>query len=140
MPVDGERQETLTRVEAHFEQFSGPIPPPSIMRGYEDVLPGSADRILTMAEFGQRHRASYENRGLLFGFLAALALIALSAYVVSLGFAAASVGVIVASIASTAGTFVYSNHSRRQELREKREALQNPSSRPELPESGSDPS
>ena len=140
MPDDGERQETLTRVEAHFEQFSGPIPPPSTMRGYEDILPGSADRILTMAEFAQKHRASYENRGLLFGFLAALALIALSAYVVSLGFAAASVGVIVASIASTAGTFVYSNHSRRQELREKREALQNPSSRPELPESGSDPS
>ena len=110
------------------------------MRGYEEVQPGSADRILATMEREQKQRATYENRGLLFGFLAAMALIALSAYVVSLGFAAASVGVIVTSIASTAGTFVYSNHSRRQELREKREALQNPSSQPELPDSGSDPS
>ena len=30
--------------------FSGPIPPPQFLEGYERVLPGSADRILTMAE------------------------------------------------------------------------------------------
>lgn len=27
-------------------EFSGPIPPPSIIEGYERVLPGSADRIM----------------------------------------------------------------------------------------------
>ncbi len=113
--------------------------PPELMRAYEEVLPGSADRILTMAEREQKLRATYENLGLVFGFVAALALIALSAYVVSLGFAWQSVGIIIGSIAGTAGTFVYSNRSRRKELREKREALQNPPSPPELPESGNDP-
>ena len=34
-------------------EFSGPIPPPSIIEGYERVLPGSADRIITMAENSQ---------------------------------------------------------------------------------------
>ena len=27
------------------KQFSGPIPPPEIIKGYEEVLPGAADRI-----------------------------------------------------------------------------------------------
>lgn len=79
MSDDGERRETLTRVEAHFVEYSGPLPPPGAMQGYEDVLPGSADRILTMAELRQRQLARYETLGLVFGFLVAVALIALSA-------------------------------------------------------------
>lgn len=32
----------------------GPLPLPELFRGYEDVLPGAADRILTMAERAQQ--------------------------------------------------------------------------------------
>ncbi len=103
-----------------------------MMRAYEEILPGSADRILKMAEREQARQIDYDIRGLVFGFIAALCLIALSAYVVSLGFAWQSVGVVIGSIAGTAGTFIYSNRSRRQELREKRAALQQPSAAPEL--------
>lgn len=35
---------------------SGPLPHPNILRGYEDILPGSAERILQMAEKEQIHR------------------------------------------------------------------------------------
>ena len=128
------KPENATRVEAHFQQYSGPIPPPDMMRAYEEILPGSAERILNMAEREQARQINYDNRGLLFGFIAALCLIALSAYIVSLGFAWQSVGVVIGSLAGTAGTFIYSNRSRRQELREKREALQQPSAAPELPD------
>ncbi len=38
------------------EQYSGPIPHPSIVERYERTLPGSADRILSMAE--ERQAAS----------------------------------------------------------------------------------
>lgn len=131
---ESDRREFI-QVDAQFERTTGPIPPPGMMRGYEDVLPGSADRILTMAEYAQRHRASYENRGMLFAFIVALVLIGLSAYAISLGFAAASVGVIVASIASTAGTFIYSNRVKERAMREKRAALEQPSVAPELPDS-----
>ena len=131
---EGERQEFI-QLDAHFERTTGPIPPPGMLRGYEETLPGSADRIFTMAEFAQKHRANYENRGLLCAFGVALILVALSAYAMSLGFAAASVGVIVASIASSAGTFIYSNQARRKELRDRRAALQQPSTAPELPDS-----
>ena len=43
----------LVQQSAHF---SGPIPPPDAMAGYEEVLPGSADRIMTMAENEQKLR------------------------------------------------------------------------------------
>lgn len=109
------------------------------MRAYEEIHPGSADRILALVEHEQKQRASYENRGLFLGFVAALALIGLSAYIVSLGFAWQSIGVVIGSIAGTAGTFVYSNRSRRQELREKRAALQQPATAPTLPDSASPP-
>lgn len=36
--------------------YEGPLPPPSHLRAYEDVLPGLADRIVTMAETEQRLR------------------------------------------------------------------------------------
>jgi uncharacterized membrane protein len=29
---------------------AGPLPPPGILAGYEDALPGAADRIVSMAE------------------------------------------------------------------------------------------
>lgn len=130
---------TVAQIEQQVTFYSGPLPPPEMMRSYEEIHPGSADRILSLVEHEQKQRASYENRGLFLGFVAALALIALSAYIVSLGFAWQSVGVVIGSIAGTAGTFVYSNRSRRQELREKRAALQQPATAPTLPDSASPP-
>ncbi|HQQ00890.1 MAG TPA: DUF2335 domain-containing protein [bacterium] len=41
-------------------QYSGPIPPPSIVAGWEKACPGSADRILSMAEREARHRQELE--------------------------------------------------------------------------------
>ncbi len=60
--------------------FSGPIPPPELFKQYEEVLPGSADRILVMSENQSIHRIKMESRvitfdtwrsmlGLVFAFL-----------------------------------------------------------------------
>lgn len=43
-------------------EFSGPLPPPSIIKGYEDVLPGAAERILEMAEKQSEHRQFMERK------------------------------------------------------------------------------
>ena len=43
-------------------EFSGPIPPPNIISGYEKILPGAADRILTMAEKQSDHRQQMEKK------------------------------------------------------------------------------
>lgn len=44
------------------ESFSGPLPHPQYYEGYEKVLPGSADRILTMTESQMNHRIKQEDR------------------------------------------------------------------------------
>ena len=45
-----------------IQSFSGPLPPPQYYEGYEKVLPGSADRILTMTELQVNHRIKQESR------------------------------------------------------------------------------
>lgn len=42
--------------------FNGPIPHPETLKGYEEVLKGSADRIISMAEKEQQHRFDCENK------------------------------------------------------------------------------
>lgn len=37
-------------------QYTGPIPPPSALREYDTILPGAAERILTLAEAEAKHR------------------------------------------------------------------------------------
>ena len=83
--------------------------PPENLRDYEAILPGSAERILSLGERQQMQRARLERRIQIFGFILALALIALSAYCVSLGFAWEAVVIIYTGIAGAAFIFIYSN-------------------------------
>lgn len=45
-------------------RFSGPLPPPDILSGYEKALPGAAGRIIAMAELQAEHRRKMEQRNL----------------------------------------------------------------------------
>jgi|SRR5579884_2775204 len=40
--------------------FAGPLPPPQILRSYEQICRGAADRILKMAEEQSKHRQTLE--------------------------------------------------------------------------------
>ncbi len=44
----------------HHEAWSGPLPPPEILARFEQAVPGSAGRIMTMAETQQKHRIDVE--------------------------------------------------------------------------------
>jgi len=59
--------------------FSGPLPPPAILEGYDRIVPGAAERILAMAEADANHQREIElaalqaadrevRRGQIFGF------------------------------------------------------------------------
>lgn len=41
-------------------QWSGPLPPPSVLEGFDKVVPNGAERIFRMAEREQEHRLAYE--------------------------------------------------------------------------------
>lgn len=45
---------------AKFESFSGPLPHPGILKQFDDVVPGAAERIIKMAENQSEHRRNLE--------------------------------------------------------------------------------
>lgn len=55
--VDGQPLQVTTTTH---QVFSGPLPPPAVLEGYERALPGSAGKILEMATREQQHRHSVE--------------------------------------------------------------------------------
>lgn len=88
MLPQGSRREIVRRITSvvYSEQFSGPIAHPRHLREYEDILPGTADRIVSMAERQSAHliemnKAAFEaekedrKRGMLFGLGAFVLLI-----------------------------------------------------------------
>ena len=99
-------------IQAIRSEFSRPIPPPSIIKGYEEVLPGSADRIIRMAEEQARHRQEMEKKmidfeardsllGILFAFSLGVGCLIAAAIMVIL--VPQSAGVICGSILGVTG-------------------------------------
>jgi len=56
------QKEQVINAISTSEFFCGPIPPPQILEGYENIIPGAADRILAMAENEAQHRHSVDNK------------------------------------------------------------------------------
>ena len=112
--------------------FSGPLPPPEILEKYEQILPGAAERILSMAETQSKHRISLEGRvidaditnskrGLIFGFIIGLVGIGGGIYSIYLGHVISGSLLTGGALASLVGTFVYGSHKKRTEIESKRE-------------------
>lgn len=53
-----ETEKTLKQIES----FKGPLPPPALYKAYDEILPGTAERILDMVMNEQNHRQNWENR------------------------------------------------------------------------------
>ncbi|MDQ3512236.1 MAG: DUF2335 domain-containing protein [Chloroflexota bacterium] len=51
----------LVREEVRAELFSGPLPHPDTLAGYENILTGAADRIFTRWEMQSEHRQKLED-------------------------------------------------------------------------------
>jgi uncharacterized membrane protein len=54
--------ETLAQFASAAHHFSGPLPPPEILKKYEELLSGSANRIFVMAEGQSQHRQTLEKK------------------------------------------------------------------------------
>ncbi|MEW6578361.1 MAG: DUF2335 domain-containing protein [Chloroflexota bacterium] len=122
------------RIEEHFQ---GPLPHPAILKGYEDILPGSANRIITMTEKQQQHRMELEHAvihsdilmerlGLAVYFVLAMILVVGGIWLASEGKQLTGLAVVGASITTLAGALVYAQRQRRQELQERRKSLKRP--------------
>lgn len=133
VPKDKKKQANaiVSVVKESMVAFSGPIPPPDQFEQYERVLPGSADRILQMAEKQQEHRMAIEKeaiskslnhnkRGQTFGFIAMLLMLALSVFFVFFGMKvwAGIIGSI--TIVTLVTLFITGNVKTSQDLKSKK--------------------
>jgi uncharacterized membrane protein len=55
---------SVAQVQHATQHYSGPIPPPSILKGFDDLVPGAANRLITLAEEESKHRRELETRAL----------------------------------------------------------------------------
>lgn len=85
------KRDDAPRKKSHFL-----LPPPAILEAYEEMSPGSTERIIDMAENEQAHRHNWEDRaltayiwsnrlGMLFGSIVAIAIVSGTLYLASMG-------------------------------------------------------
>lgn len=117
-----------TRIQGYV--YSGPIPPPEIMAKFDEIEPGFANRILTMAEKGQFHRHNMETmvitsrtrletRGQWFGASIAVAIIAAGVWLIINDKDVWGLAVILADMATLIGLFLYSRKVKKEDLADK---------------------
>lgn len=91
-----DRRGASSRMRASITSWQAPLPPADMLRQYDDISPGFADRIIKSSEREQDHRhgceksalgasISAEKRGQWMAFWIALAMIGISAYLISMG-------------------------------------------------------
>lgn len=91
--MDAPGQRLVTLID---QEWSGPLPPPTSLQRYEEIVPGGAARIFHMAEIQQAHRFQCEAKaleaenseaklGLLLGGAVALCSVILSVVAVLIG-------------------------------------------------------
>lgn len=117
-------------VMRQMQAFSGPLPHPDILKRFDEVVPGAAERILVMAEEQSAHRRSLERKvidsdiarskwGQVLGFCIAIAGLVASGWIAVYG-SAITGGVIGAgTLASLVWVFMYGAKTRSKERIEK---------------------
>jgi uncharacterized membrane protein len=110
--------------------YSGPIPPPELLRQYNEIIPGLAERIVGQAERQTNHRIELEKTvinsdikrswaGLIIGGMLAFFVTGAGALLVHNGHDGAGAWITGGGLASVVGVFVYGTQQRRKERTEK---------------------
>ena len=134
--------ETRMRRVVVGTEWQGPLPPPDALALYDQIVPGGADRLLTMAEKGHQHRmdqetaqielekatlqsvnaaiandASRSRWGLVSGFVIALVGMGIGGWLTTIGNGGFGLVFLFVPLASLVGTFIYGAMTRQPTLR-----------------------
>ena len=112
--------------------FSGPLPHPDILRSFDEVVPGSAERIIKMAEEQSSHRRNLENMvidsdikrskwGQVLGFILSLIGLVVAGFVSVYGNPIAGSVIGVGTLGSLVGIFMYGSKTRSRERDDRKE-------------------
>jgi uncharacterized membrane protein len=112
--VDPDKAARLVRV---VQQFSGPLPPPEVLRRYDEVQPGLASRIVSMAEKEQTFRHGIvekqingvtrsTTRGQYLAFAVVVVMASAAGYVAHLGYPKTAGGIGGATLVALVSVFL----------------------------------
>jgi uncharacterized membrane protein len=106
--------------------FSGPLPHPTVLEGYEKTLPGAAERVIKMAENQAAHRQGIEKvvinsdsrnatLGVIFAFIIAMTGLVFAYRLVMAGHGAEGTVIGALDLGALVGIFVYGTNVRAAE-------------------------
>lgn len=107
-------------------EYSGPLPPPQSLEKYNKIIPGSAERILAMAEKQSDHRRELEKKalntdsrnsllGIISAFIITMTALGAGTYVTKIGHAWPGTLLGSLGLVGLASVFVYGTRQRRKE-------------------------
>lgn len=108
-----------------YEHYEGIFPPPMFLKGYEEVLPGAADRIFALTENNARNRIEINNKkleiesrnsllGLIFGFTITLSFLVGSVYLIAGGQQIAGTVIGTLDLVSLVSVFVIGTKQKKE--------------------------
>jgi uncharacterized membrane protein len=112
------------------EDFTGPLPHPLHLKAYEQIAPGAANKIITLAEEQAKHRRELEKaviisdihnerRGMNYAFLLTLVMMLIGGFLVYNGKSVIGFLSIFAPAIFGASSFYYKKRNEKKELAEK---------------------
>jgi len=118
-PTQKPNHQNHIKAQVTAQQFSGPVPHPEILLGYDKILPGAAERILVMAERDQKHQIEIETsaqhlvareirRGQIFGLTVSISAFITSIVSLILGFEKAAMVIGGTTVVGLVTVFVTS--------------------------------
>jgi uncharacterized membrane protein len=121
MPVHGSISHVVQQTT-----FSGPLPHPQILKEFEETVPGSAERIITIFEDQARHRMALESKtitsdirrswgGLGAGYSIGVLVIVLGFVAIMHGHDAAGSVLATTGVSGLVGTFIYGTRLKKSE-------------------------
>ena len=116
-------------IHQEMTRHSGPLPAPETFSAYDKVLPGAAERILTMAEKAQSHRHEMERthlklsakmvaRGQWFALLLGLAGLCWGGTLLLADKRIEGFSLVIGTIATLVGAFLYGERKQKRQTRE----------------------
>lgn len=102
----------------HVQTWQGSLPPPETIEKYDKIVPGAAERILSMAESEMKHRHKSEDKLLkdrtrlsilstIFAFLCVILLGVVLCFAIYIGSDTAAIASAIGAIAAVVGLFTY---------------------------------
>jgi uncharacterized membrane protein len=115
-------------------KYEAPLPPPGMLREFEDILPGAADRIFTVMEEQTHHRhhlestqqaadISSERRSQFIGGLIAFIALTAGFFLIYKGKSIPGTIVFITTCASLIGVFIAGRWAQKKEREDKSEQL-----------------